>query len=493
MKRSFITILSLLIITSSALLAQIIPQDSLYLGQTPPGNIPLIFNLAVTSGHRACERIAITSDGKEIYYGELNTYPASSYRVKCFKYEDNRWQGPENLFEGFMAPKLSPDDSIIYLQDNTFHAYYSKRISTGWSVPVRLISQNLKTHYLQKTELNNFYISTYYEGSTSDGEICKLIMENGDTVFQNLGRPLNSALQENDFLIAPDESYLIVSRTPNGGTADMYLSFKNENGKWTNPKKLEEPINTPGYNWEYGQFISDDGKYLFFTSGGLSWPSYYTYWIRIDNIIDSLKHTNYTPYLNYQIPNQTDSIGADYSYTFPDSTFFDDDGNNTLTYTATLSNGNPLPSWLSFNSSTRTLFGVPVTAGNNSIKIIATDTANSAVSCTFNLKIENPVTNVNDNQQSLNDFKLYQNYPNPFNPTTKIQYTVGDAYYASPVRVTIKVYDVLGNEVKTLVDEEKPSGNYEAEFNAGNISSGIYFYSLKTNTFSEQKKMIVMK
>lgn len=478
----------MLIITSSALLAQIIPPDSLYLGQTPPGNIPIIFTLPVTAGHRACERIAITSDGKEIYYGELNTYPASSYRVKCFKYQDNRWQGPENLFEGFMAPKLSPNDSIIYLQDNTFHTYYSKRISTGWSVPMRLIAQNLKTHYLQKTNLNNFYLSTYYEGSTSDGEICKFLMENGDTVFQNLGKPLNSSLQENDFLIATDESYLIVSRTPNGGTADMYLSFRKESGSWTNPKKLDEPINTPGFNWEYGQFISNDGKYLFFTSGGLSWPSYYTYWIRIDNIIDSLKHTNYAPYLNYQIPNQTDSIGVNYYYTFPDTTFIDDDGNNTLTYTATLSNGSPLPSWLCFDSTTRTFIGTSTTTGNYYIKVTATDTANAKVSCIFNLKIDNPVTDINDDKQSLNDFQLYQNYPNPFNPSTKISWQSSLSSWQ-----TLKVYDFLGKEVATLVDEFKPAGNYETEFNASNISSGIYFYVLKTNNFCDQKKMIVIK
>lgn len=488
MKRYFNIVFMLLISSSINLFPQEIPQDSLYLGQTPPGNIPKIFNLPVTAGHRACERIAITSDGKEIYYGELNTYPASSYRIKYFKYQDNRWQGPENLFEGFMAPKLSPDDSIIYLQDNTFHAYYSKRLSSGWSVPVRLISQNLRTHYLQKTESDNFYISTYYEGSASDGEICKLKMENGDTVFQNLGRPLNSSLQENDFLIAANESYLIVSRTPNGGTADMYLSFKNENGKWTNPKKLEEPINTPGNNWEYGQFISADGKYLFFTSGGLSWPSYYTYWIRIDNIIDSLKYTNYTPYLNFQIPNQTDSVGFNYSYTFPDSTFIDDDENDTLTYTATLSNGNPLPAWLSFETITRTFSGTPTSLGNYLLKVTATDTANAKASCIFNLKIINPVTDIKDDQEVIQDFRLYQNHPNPCNPSTIISWQTSASGWQ-----TLKVYDLLGREVTTLVDEFKTAGKYEVEFDASNISSGIYFYVLKTNNFLDQKKMIVMK
>jgi hypothetical protein len=483
-----IILLSIVVISSISLFAQEIPPDSLYLGQTLPGNIPQIFNLPVTSGHRPCERIAITSDGKEIYYGELNTYPPSSYRIKYFKYQDNKWQGPFNVFEGYTAPKLSVNDSIIYMQNNIFYTYYSIRTDSGWSVPVKLLSSNQRMHYFQRTNLNNSYASSYYEGSPTDGDISKLIIVNQDTILQSLGIPLNSSVQENDFCMAADESYVFFSKNVTGGAGDIYLSFKNENGKWTNPKNLGAPINKPGYEWEYGQFITDDGKYLFFTSGGLSWPSYYTYWVKIDNIIDSLKHTNYTPYLNIQISNQTDSVGYNYNYTFPDTTFIDDDGNNTLTYSATLSNGNPLPSWLSFDSVSQTFIGIPTNTGDYSIKVTATDTANTKASCTFNLKIENPITDVNDDSQSLNDFQLYQNFPNPFNPTTKISWQSSVSSWQ-----TLKVYDVLGKEVAILVDEFKPAGSYESELNAENISSGIYFYVLKTNTFCDQKKMIVLK
>lgn len=86
------------------------------------------------------------------------------------------------------------------------------------------------------------------------------------------------------------------------------------------------------------------------------------------------------------------------------------------------------------------------------------------------------------------DFSLSQNYPNPFNPATMIR-------YSSPVssRVTLKVFDILGNEVATLVDEEKQPGNYEVEFNAAKLPSGIYFYQLRTGSFADTKKMIFLK
>ena len=253
-----------------SLYAQAIPTDSLYLGQTPPGNTPIVFNLPVTNGLRPCERIAITSDGKEIYYGELNTYPPTSYRVKCLKYFDNKWQGPFNVFEGFTAPKLSINDSILFLQNNLFYTYYSERTSTGWSVPVRLLAKNQRTHYFQKTNLNNSYASSYYEGSPTDGNLCKLITVNQDTILQSLGIPLNSSNQENDFFMAADESYVFFSKNATGGAGDIYLSFKKDGGGWTNPKNLGAPINKPGNSWEYGQFVSKDSKYLFFTSGGTS-------------------------------------------------------------------------------------------------------------------------------------------------------------------------------------------------------------------------------
>jgi len=89
---------------------------------------------------------------------------------------------------------------------------------------------------------------------------------------------------------------------------------------------------------------------------------------------------------------------------------------------------------------------------------------------------------------SLNKFSLGQNYPNPFNPSTRIKYQV-----SSISQVILKVYDVLGNEVATLVEEEQPSGSYEVEFDASGFASGLYLYRLQAGNFIETKKMILLK
>jgi hypothetical protein len=85
-------------------------------------------------------------------------------------------------------------------------------------------------------------------------------------------------------------------------------------------------------------------------------------------------------------------------------------------------------------------------------------------------------------------FLLSQNFPNPFNPTTKIKYELPERSF-----VTIKIYDVLGNEKATLVNDEKPVGVYEIEFDAANLPSGVYFYQLRAGQFIETKKMILIK
>ena len=86
------------------------------------------------------------------------------------------------------------------------------------------------------------------------------------------------------------------------------------------------------------------------------------------------------------------------------------------------------------------------------------------------------------------EFSLEQNYPNPFNPSTKISYQLpfgGD--------VTLKIYDILGNEIETIVDEYNPAGSYEVDFNTVELSSGIYFYTLRTGNFIESRKMVLLK
>lgn len=106
----------------------------------------------------------------------------------------------------------------------------------------------------------------------------------------------------------------------------------------------------------------------------------------------------------------------------------------------------------------------------------------------FILGSDEPLTYVTNNIYVPKNYFLYQNYPNPFNPSTKIKYSVPKTSF-----VNITVYDILGREIATLVNEEKSPGNYEVEFDGGNLSNGIYLYRMQSGEFSETKKLILLK
>ncbi|MHB9041582.1 MAG: T9SS type A sorting domain-containing protein, partial [Melioribacteraceae bacterium] len=97
-------------------------------------------------------------------------------------------------------------------------------------------------------------------------------------------------------------------------------------------------------------------------------------------------------------------------------------------------------------------------------------------------------TNIKSEDEIAYEFQLSQNYPNPFNPTTTISFLIPRTEF-----VSLKVYDLLGREVATLVNEEKLPGHYEVEFNGMNLPSGVYFYRLQAGNFSQTKKLLLLK
>ena len=214
------------------------------------------------------------------------------------------------------------------------------------------------------------------------------------------------------------------------------------------------------YVWIEGPdsvFIGDTVQFkLFMTggpavAGGFNIATYFGILNSIDTttqvISGELTHTMPNPFVN-------DTATWNFLYTTPDSIVTD-----TLYSVANSVNGNGNPTLDEWN------FGE-----NFAINVI-----------------DQPVDLENKRLQPA-DFALYQNYPNPFNPTTNFRFRIADFGF-----ISLKVYDVLGNEVETLVNEEKPAGEYELEFFASELSSGIYFYKLSSRGFSETKKMILMK
>jgi len=111
----------------------------------------------------------------------------------------------------------------------------------------------------------------------------------------------------------------------------------------------------------------------------------------------------------------------------------------------------------------------------------------------FPVKILDPVTITLGEEETVSSHRLFQNYPNPFNPSTKIRFTIPQNERGEAQNVSLKVFDLLGNEVATLVNEEKPASEYEVTMDASALPSGIYIYKLQVGSIYLSKKMILLK
>ena len=227
------------------------------------------------------------------------------------------------------------------------------------------------------------------------------------------------------------------------------------------------------YVWIEGPdslFVSDSVEYKILMTGGPAVAGGFNIAIRYGAIdsVDTLSHRmlfleGFPLELTHTMPNAfiNDTVFWNFKYTAPDSSVVD-----TIYSVANSVNGDGIP----FNDQWN--FG-----------------ANFPVSV-----IDIPVTVEDEILPS--QFQLSQNYPNPFNPLTTIRFTISESDL-----VTLKVYDILGNEVTTLVNEEKSAGVYEVEFDGNGLTSGIYFYRLQAGdpstgsgqSFIDVKKMILLK
>lgn len=354
---------------------------NMFLGQTPPGNKPELFPLTVSPGSFAAERIAISKDGREIFYSEIKGYyPNTGEKVRKYKYNDGKWTGPEVIFEGYAAPALSVTGDTMFVETD-FETFRSVKSGSGWTTPRRILTGLDSAHYYQVVRNGDYYISSKSGKGAGMSDWCKVVIMGTDTSAVSFGRPLNTGGENLDFFVAYDGSFMIVTNRP-----QMGVSFRKSDGIWTNPKNFGPEINFGLGSW--GPWVTPDNKYLFYSTGTKSdYSDVGVYWVRIDGIIDSLKHTNQSPYIKKLIEPQSAVAGHLFTFTIPDDIFSDDDSNSPLSYSATMFNGDALPSWISFNQLTKTLSGTPAEPGEFTVRVTVTDSDKATAYCPVKIVI----------------------------------------------------------------------------------------------------------
>jgi len=454
-----------------------VPADSLYFGQTRPGGIPQLFapNIISTPG-RLEKVITFSPNGKEVFFATGN-WP--NCVAMYMTYRNGAWSTPVpasfSTDKSADEPIFSPDGSRVY-----YYAYnapnslggsdicFSEMQNGVWGTSVNLGEPvNSAADEYHPCVVNDCSI---YISNTS-GQICRSQYSNnayGELV--KLPSFVNDATSSYRVAyVVKDESYIIFNSNISGGIGglDHYICYKKADGTWTYRKNLGNKINTSIS--EGGGDITPDGMYMTFTRNSD------IYWVST-SFIDSLRNTNFVPYVNNSISDRTDTVGRQMNFTVPADIFIDDDGNNTLTFAATLENGNALPAWLTFNASTRTFSGIPSEFTSLNIKVTATDASLVSVSANFRL---NTVFADAINQFETQNVSIY---PNP--TKDKITITFDSKQFQT---ASILLIDVSGKALLSNTYNNTSS----AVINLSSYPKGVYILKIVVDGTVCHKKVFV--
>jgi hypothetical protein len=467
MKTKFTIILLLIVFISNSSFSQ---SDSIdYLGQTPPNDNPKIFAPGIVSASGRYEYgLSVSPDGNEIFF----TCEQPGNGLMRIVKTGNTWSSPilANLrkinaweFEAFYK---NAGDTLFFTSKTSQSSgkdqfYFVIKNDTTWDNAQKLISpvndntvmwssfaKNGNLYYTNEDD-NNIYVSKYKNSEYATGT------------------KINTGMHPYP---APDESFLLFD---DNGSIYIRLKKMAVDG-WHQPRLLNNLINTS--SWEGNASLSPDGKYMFFARYDDSGNKSNIYWVST-SFIDKIKKENRPPYLYRQVSDTISLSDAQFSYTLPDSLFVDDDGNNTLSYSATLSNGNPLPTWLIFNAATKTFSGFPVKSGKFTIKIKAIDTANVSVTSTLNLKYTitaNSIKNAADQNIQI--------FPNP--AKNKINISFGSLQYNTAI---VNLTDISGK----LLSSGTYFNHSIATIDLINRPKGIYIVNLSIDGAMLNKMVII--
>lgn len=256
-----------------------------YMGQKPPGVKPEIFAPNFISTEESEFGSVFNKEGSEFYYG---VDMGGRNEIRYSQRIEEEWSKPSVILDhdryGYNDPFLSNDEKRLYFisgqtldgsgENKDIDIWYVEKEENGWSDPINAgptINTEGNEYYISFTDQGTMYFSSNGNAPEdrrgSDYDI--YYSEHRGGIFQEpvpLSGAINTPAYEADVFIAPDESYIIFCSTRDGGEGqgDLYISFKQKNGDWTEAVNMGPDINTPLY--EYCPFVTKDGKYLFFTS-----------------------------------------------------------------------------------------------------------------------------------------------------------------------------------------------------------------------------------
>ncbi len=237
-----------------------------YLGQNPPGDVPELFMPGIISNCDLHSSVYFSPDGNEVYFSKLN----GSWNIMFMKQENGRWTQPQFLCKG-LTPFLSPDGKTLFFSTQEWDLWKMERPTAGWTEPINLgpvINFARRQDGPSVTSDGTLYYATSYRDAK--GIVRSEFVDGQYSEPKPLESGINSNHNDGFPYIAPDESYIIFSsfRPGSFGLGDLYISFRRNDGTWTEPRNLGPEINSEAK--DRFPYVSLDGKYFFFNSSRVS-------------------------------------------------------------------------------------------------------------------------------------------------------------------------------------------------------------------------------
>jgi len=442
-----------------------------FLNETKPGKTPILFGSGTLSvAGENTHAIAFYPDGKSIYFSR---YPERKSYI--MSYANDLWSNPlEAFYSGKETSISSGGDRLFYYKENG-DIYYRNKTEDGWSNETNVgtvINTNETEYYPSVTNDGTLFFSR--NGNWVQGHIMySAISDDTYSSPVDIGIPVNSGGALHAY-ISPDKSYMLLNSPRNGSYTDLdiWISYLKKNGSWTNPKNLGDIINS-GADAILCPTVTPDGKYMFFTKLTYSGNTGNVYWVSTD-FIDSLRSTNFAPYVKHAISNKTKESDVAFEFSIPGNTFFDDDG-DILNYTATLADNDTLPAWLTFNDETRTFSGNSDNPVELELKVTAKDKDDASVSGAFHLSITG-ISAINELPKS----RAFTISPNPVGQILTLSFNQSTRYSI------IEIFNLEGKKLITQEINNKPTAYVDLK----GSPKGIYLVKIITDGHVYAEKIL---
>ena len=269
-----------------------------YLSQKPPGETPEIFGKGILADSGiVLGRVAFSKDGKTFYYGfAKHWFDFNGTGIKQINFSGDKWSKPTIFVESLANPTLSVDERKLFMGGKNSDVWQSEKINGSWSTPALFLDKKYGLYNFMPTNSGVYYVgSNANAGSKNDYstyDFCTMTISGNDTTIKSLGQPLNTAAFDGDLFIAPDESYIIIStKETKTYECELWISFRKPDKTWTDPQSLGDKINL-GLAHRFGQYVSPDGKCLFYTKGTGEKDCNF-YWVRFDKLLKELKQKTF--------------------------------------------------------------------------------------------------------------------------------------------------------------------------------------------------------